>query len=764
MTHIKLPGKILLAVAVLSLTSCAGHVKRGDKFAKNEEWTKAILEYRKAKRDRPEDIEIRSRLIQRESKAAEYYYHRGVVAKAKGDFDGAIALFQQGLIAMPENDKLQSALREAQLQKEAAALYQEGVNLLAAGKQDDAKRRFAMALEAHPGHKEAAWNLAAIEKQASDAAGESLALSSSAPITLNFRETEIRDAYGFLTQSFGVNVVFDDGVKNAPTTLFAKDVTFEQGLALLLTTSRTFYRRIGPNTILVAMDNKDKRGQYEDQVVRTFELNTVRAKEMADIIKGVLTVKKIVINEQLNSITVRDSEEIIRLVDRMIQNNDKKLAEVVLEVEILEISRTKSENLGLDFGSYQITAAVPPYPLTGSFRAAQNAGTLTLPSATLRFFKQDVDAKTLANPRIRVLSGKSARIHIGDRVPLIATTIQDATGQVRNTFDYKDIGIRLVAEPTVHLDNSMTVKLALEVSSLGQNLGTAGQPAYSIGSRNAETVMLLRDGETAILGGLIQDSERNSRITVPGIGDIPVLGALLTSYTNSKDRTDVLLTITPRVVRGWELPPLAGRQFFSGTENSYADRQLFAELKTAALSGAGARIAPRINTTGSATTPSSSRQAALPELPAAVAPSAAPEVQAQAQASMPQLGFSQAVYETEAGQELTIKLTGQNLEGVASLPLEVLYNAQVMSLVRGEAGAPPPQSFDTRSQDGNGVLSVNLAYAPDAAPADASVIANLVMRAAQPGVSYLLYRTKTVVGANGEAINAQTQAARVVVR
>ena len=764
MTHIKLPGKILLAVAVLSLTSCAGHVKRGDKFAKNEEWTKAILEYRKAKRDRPEDIEIRSRLIQRESKAAEYYYHRGVVAKAKGDFDGAIALFQQGLIAMPENDKLQSALREAQLQKEAAALYQEGVNLLAAGKQDDAKRRFAMALEAHPGHKEAAWNLAAIEKQASDAAGESLALGSSAPITLNFRETEIRDAYGFLTQSFGVNVVFDDGVKNAPTTLFAKDVTFEQGLALLLTTSRTFYRRIGPNTILVAMDNKDKRGQYEDQVVRTFELNTVRAKEMADIIKGVLTVKKIVINEQLNSITVRDSEEIIRLVDRMIQNNDKKLAEVVLEVEILEISRTKSENLGLDFGSYQITAAVPPYPLTGSFRAAQNAGTLTLPSATLRFFKQDVDAKTLANPRIRVLSGKSARIHIGDRVPLIATTIQDATGQVRNTFDYKDIGIRLVAEPTVHLDNSMTVKLALEVSSLGQNLGTAGQPAYSIGSRNAETVMLLRDGETAILGGLIQDSERNSRITVPGIGDIPVLGALLTSYTNSKDRTDVLLTITPRVVRGWELPPLAGRQFFSGTENSYADRQLFAELKTAALSGAGARIAPRINTTGSATTPSSSRQAALPELPAAVAPSAAPEVQAQAQASMPQLGFSQAVYETEAGQELTIKLTGQNLAGVASLPLEVLYNAQVMSLVRGEAGAPPPQSFDTRSQDGNGVLSVNLAYAPDAAPADASVIANLVMRAAQPGVSYLLYRTKTVVGANGEAINAQTQAARVVVR
>src|SRR5690606_37511276 len=142
------------------------------------------------------------------------------------------------LIAMPENDKLKQAMQDAQLQKEAAALYQEGMNLLAAGKQADAKRRFELALQANPEHNEAAANLAAIERQALDASGDGLALSSSAPITLNFRETEIRDAYGFLAQSFGVNVVFDDSVKNAPVTLFAKDLTFGQGLSLLLTTSR----------------------------------------------------------------------------------------------------------------------------------------------------------------------------------------------------------------------------------------------------------------------------------------------------------------------------------------------------------------------------------------------------------------------------------------------------------------------------------------------------------------------------------------------
>ena len=761
MININLAAKtLLIATTLFILASCASHARRGDDLAAQDEWMKAVLEYRQAYKDNPADIEIRSHLKQIEFKAADYYYHRGEISKAKGDLDGAIALYQQGLVAMPDYDKLLVAMKDAQMRKEAAALYQEGTNLLAAGKHEDAKRRFKKALEANPDFKEAAMKLAEIEKQEFGATSESLALSSTAPITLNFRETDIRDAFEFLTKSFGVNVVFDDGVKNVAVTLFAKDVTFEQGLGLLLATSKTFYRKIGPNTILLALDSKEKRGQYEDQIVRTFELNTVHAKEMADIIKGVLTVKKLVINEQLNNITVRDSEDIIRLVERMIQNNDKKPAEVILEVEILEINRTKAENIGLDFGSYAVTAAVPPYPLGSSFADAKGAGTLTIPSATLHFFKQDVDAKILANPRIRVISGKSAKIHIGDRVPLIATTIQDATGQVRNTFDYKDIGIGLNAEPTVHLDNSVSVKLSLVVSSLGQNLGTASQPAFSIGSRDAETYMLLRDGETAILGGLIQDNERNAKILVPGLGDIPAVGALFTSYNNSSDRTDVLLTITPRVVRGWEQPSAAERQFYSGTENNYNDRQLFAELKTAAMSDAGAPLSPKIDTNGAATSAVLPANAALPT---AVAPTAAP-ASASRPLGLPQLGFSEEVYEVASGQNFSIKLTGQNLAGVTSLPLELLYNSKVMSFVSGDAGESQPLSFSAAADGDNGVISVKLAYTPNAGHKDADVIANLVMHADNPGVSYLIYRNKTVGGAGGETINAQVRASRVVVK
>lgn len=758
MTNLKQFGRLsLITAALMSLASCAGHMTRGDDYARENEWDKAILEYRQAVNDDPDNIVARSHLRQIELKGAEYYYHRGEIALAKGDLDGTMTSFQQGLVAMPGNDKLVAAMKDVQSKKEAAALYQEGQKLTAAGKLEDAKQRFKQVLEIAPDNKEAIAKLATIEKQMLSAAGDKLALSSTAPITLNFHETDIRDAYEFLAKSFGVNVIFDDGVKNVPITLFAKDVTFEQGLGLLLATSKTFYRKIGSNTILVAMDSKEKRGQYEDQIVRTFELNTVRAKDMADIIKGALSVKKIVINEQLNTLTIRDSEEVVRLVDRMIQNNDKKVAEVMLEVEILEINRTKAENLGLDFGSYQVSASVSAYPF-GGYQAAKAANSsLTLPSLTLHFFKQDVDAKILANPRLRVLSGKAAKIHIGDRVPLIATTIQDATGQVRNTFDYKDIGIGLTTEPTVHLDNSVTVKLSLSVSSLGQNLGTAAQPAYSIGSRDAETFMLLRDGETAVLGGLIQDNERNNKVFVPGLGEIPAVGTLFSTYNNSKDRSDVLLTITPHVVRSWELPPVSQSQFYSGTENSYSDRQLFAELNTPAVSDSGTPMSPKIDTNGATSIAGASATSVpAPQQAAPAAPSSP--------VATPQLGFSNAVYDVAAGQDFTIKLTGQNLTGVASLPIEILYNPQVMTFVRGEAGDPPPQSFNVSADNDKQVLSANVAYAPNAAPKTGAVVANLVMHAGNPGISYLIYRTKSVTGPGGETINAQTQAARVVVK
>ena len=429
-------------IGVILLGACASPVQLADNYIAQDEWMKAVLAYRKASVENPTDVEYKSRLKQTELKAADYYYQRGLTLFEKENFDGAVIQYQQGLSAMPDHGKLQQAMRQVMLRKEANNLYADALKAKEAGQLDEYRRLLKRALDAYPGFKSVEELLARENKHlAEDESGDRLKVSSRAPITLNFRQTDIRTAFEFIAKSFGIDVVFDDGVKTLPVTLFAKDVTFEEALSLILATTKTFYKKVGLNTILIAPESKEKRGQYEDQMVRVFQLTNISAKEMADILKGITPLKKIIVNDALNTIVVRDTEEAIKVAEKVIGINDKRPAEIILEVEILEVNRSKAERLGLDFGSYSVKASIPstaPIPLGTSLPDAyQNYGLLTLPAATFNFYKQDVDAKTLANPRIRVLSGKAAKIHIGDRVPLRATTIQDATGQVRTTYDYK---------------------------------------------------------------------------------------------------------------------------------------------------------------------------------------------------------------------------------------------------------------------------------------------------------------------------------------
>jgi general secretion pathway protein D len=776
---IKSRALLLMAAVAAMLAACASPIKQADEYAAQDEWMRAVLEYRKAYGKEPQNVEYKSRLKQTELKAADFYYQRGMRLVEQGSLDAAIVQFQQGLAAMPDHSKLLQAMNETLARKEANNQYQEGISHLEAGRTDEARRKLRGVLEAYPDHKEAREKLAEIEKEMQTRENEGLVLTSKAPVTLNFRQTELRTAFEFLAKSFGINVIFDESFKSVPVTLFAKDVTFEQGLNLLLNTTKTFYKKIGPNTILVAPDSKDKRGQYEDHVVRTFQLNTITAKEMADILKGLLTIKKIIVNESLNTIIIRDVPDVIVLAEKIIEANDRKPAEIIIEVEILEVNRNKAEKLGLDLGTYAFTASVPSTS-TINFKSSirsqlRDVATLTVPSVTFRFYKQDVDAKTLANPKIRVMNGKSAKILIGDRIPLRSTTIVDATGQTRTTYEYKDVGIRLTADPIIHLDNSVNVKLSLEVSSLGENLGTQNDPAFRIGTRSAETFMLLRDGETAILGGLIRDEERNTRVKIPGLGDIPVIGALFTSYDDSAGRTDVLLTITPRVVRGWESPGKLAREFYSGSENNYSDKPLFAQLDTVATAG-GVAVQPRIETSGVASAPGPNAPGVTPS-PANKALGSAPATAVTPAptgplASSPQppvlaapalLTFSEPVYEAASEQDIEIKLVGQNLSGATALPMEILYNPQLLNFVRGEKGEPLPQSFSAETDATRGVIKINVNYASDITNKDV-VLARIIMRGVKPGISYLVCRTPSIRSASGETLNAQVRASRILVR
>ena len=756
----RLPFFALVLFAFLvgaSGCSTVSTVDRAKSHIAEEEWLQAVIEYRSAYNRDPDNIEIKSRLHQTELRAADYYYQRGHALMEQGHLDGAIGLFQQGLVAKPDHDKVQQAMASALARRESDQIVLDAKRAFDLGRHGDVTTLLERALEIYPDNQAAQNMLARIEAEEQAQVESGLALMSEERISLNFRRTDLKTAFEFIAESFGINVIFDDAIKSSPVVLFADDVTFYQALNLLLTTSKTFYKEIGRNTILIAPDTEEKRGQYEEYIIRIFHLRDIKAADMAALIKGLVKVDKVVVNEQLNSITVRESARVLDLVEKLVLLNDRRPAEMILDVELLEVDHQKATQIGLDYGQ-QMTLTFPQWPVSDSLRSVLRQGVVTLPAITFRYFKQDVDAQVLSNPKIRVMNGKSATIHIGDRVPLRSATIQDATGQTRTTFEYRDIGIKLVAVPQIHLDNSVTVKLSLEVSSLGSNVGTQDEPAFSIGTRNADTHMLLRDGETAILGGLISEADRSSQIRVPGLGSIPAVGSLFTTYDDSDQRTDVLLTITPRIVRAWELPKEAERSFFSGTQESYANQPLFAFLEKHASSDARPTI--RLDS-GAAVAATSAAEAplSLPSSSLALAESRVPQTPERAL----HVAFDAPSYSVDQAAEVEVGLIVDQGPATGDMTTEVLFNPSVVQYV-GQGGSSETSVVIDDGDAEKGVIRVQSGGFGAAEQGSPLLITTLAFRGKASGISYLAHRSADANSENGDKVVVQTSASRINVK
>lgn len=722
----------------------------------DDNWLNAVLDLRAERKIDPDNVELKSRLMRLELQAANFYDQQGQNAMDQDEYERAVLMFQQGLVAMPEQEKLLHNIEIALSKREARLLYQEGLRYEAIGKLPDAQQAYQQSSLLDAEYDDPEFRLLALQEKQDALTRGRLVLSSKEPVTLNFNNAEFKNAFEFIAKAFNINIIFDNTVKNLPITLFAENVTFEQALNLMLTTTDTFYKTIGPNTILVSPDTTVKRGQYDDYSVRVFQLNTISAKQMADILKGVLSINKVVVNEQSNSIIIRETNDLIEMASQLIEVNDIKSAEIILDVELLEVSRNRAELLGFDYGS-KTTLSFPDYPVSESFESVLRQGVLTVPAITFNYFKQDADSKILANPKIRVLNKQDAKVHIGDRVPLRSSTILDTSGQTRTTFEYRDIGIRLNVNPTIHLDNSATVKMTLDVSTLGQNLGTADEPAFSIGTRNTETIMLLKDGETAVLAGLIQDSERNSVTKVPGLGDIPVLGGLFSTNDDNVGRTDILLTITPHVIRPWKVASTEQQAFYSGSKDSYSQEPKLAYLNEYAAGGVTPIL--KIGTPGA----SSTQEPPIADVTETRVISAAPaSPTTTANAVVPTLSFEKSVYQASRDEEFEVVLVGENLQGVGNLPLEILFNAQLIQFI--DASSAIASDFSASVGEGNGSVVINLDFDAQGLPTGRVELARLLMRGIDPGVSFMVYRNAMVTTAQGSVVRAQVEASRSVIQ
>jgi general secretion pathway protein D len=393
------------------------------------------------------------------------------------------------------------------------------------------------------------------------------------PISLEFRDAPLKSVLEVISKISGLNFFYDQDIPSAlKTTIFARSSTIEDALRLVLATSQLEHKILNENSILIYPNTPQKLKEYQTLIVRGFYLTNADVKDVANSIKTLVKSKDVVIDERLGIVIVRDTPEAIRMAERIVNLQDMSDPEVMLEVEIMEITRSRLLELGVQWPGQM---SLSPLQVTGQpltwldLRQLTLATTqVTIGGVTVNVKKEDQNGNILANPRIRVRNKEKAKIQIGDRVPVITTT-STSTGFVSESVNYVDVGLKLEVEPNIYLNNEVAIKINLEVSNLVREIVSAsGTLSYQIGTRGASTVLQLKDGETQILAGLINNEDRTTANKIPLLGELPIAGRLFGSQKDDNQRSEILLSITPRIVRAIQRPDILDAEFESGTENS----------------------------------------------------------------------------------------------------------------------------------------------------------------------------------------------------
>lgn len=412
----------------------------------------------------------------------------------------------------------------------------------------------------------------------------------SKPVTLEFREAPLRVVFEALSRASGLNFVFDRDVRaESKVTLFVRNSSVDEVLQLLAATQQLERKLLNANSVLMYPATAAKQKEYVELVTRSFYLTNADAKQAMALVRQLVKTKDIFIDEKLNMLVIKDTPNAVRLAERLLASLDVAEPEVMLEVEVLEVSRNKLLNLGIEFpnqigygliqqdlntttivnGVTQTTTS-PGGAVASGVVNLRNRGAMvpyvSNPAALLNLRNEDSDTTLLANPRIRVKNREKAKIHIGEKLPVFTTTSTANVG-VSASVNYLDVGLKLDVEPAVMLDDEVMIKVALEVSSIVKEVaGPSSSLAYQIGTRSAATTLRLANGETQVLAGLINDEERSSARRLPGLGDLPVVGRLFSSQSDTRNKTEVVLLITPRIVRNVVAPALSRADFPAGTE------------------------------------------------------------------------------------------------------------------------------------------------------------------------------------------------------
>lgn len=583
-----------LSFIIVMLAACAttpAALQEGRRLVEQGRLEEALPHFEVALREAPDRAETRIALATTRERLAARWLQEATLAAENGRRSEADALIARVLALDPANERARQLAAQARLERRRAQWYAEAEAAWSRGDADAALSRLQEILVEAPRDPAALKlresieaSLASTQLSPDDKLGDALAR----PVSIEFKDASLKQVFEVLARTSGINFVFDKDVRpDAPTTIYLRRATVKEILNAVLLAHQLARRTLDDGTILIYPNTPAKARDHQPLTIKTFYLANTEAKTALATLRTILKARDIVADEKQNLLVMRDTPETIRLAGKLLAVHDLPEPEVMLDVEILEVKRSRLLDLGIRW----------PDLLTLTPLASATNGLLTLAdikNATARTLgasitplslsagQGDTDINLLANPRIRSRNRETARIMIGDRVPNITTTAT-ATGFVAESVQYVDVGLKLEVQPTIYLDNEIAIRINLEVSNIVDQVKTkTGTLAYQIGTRNATTVLRLRDGENQVLAGLINDAERSSANKVPGLGELPIIGRLFASRTDDAQKTELILSITPRVVRSMVRPALAHSEFAAGTEGSLrapaADVSVYTEV------------------------------------------------------------------------------------------------------------------------------------------------------------------------------------------
>lgn len=548
--------------------------------------------------------------------AAGRAFRRGQEASRSGDWDRAVAEYTAAVQANPDKPEYKIQLERA-MQTASAEHISRARDLEAKDSLDAALLEYRRAVDLDQTNRLAAAKVTELEKTIRDrieatrpkpaidklreqarAMGQPLIDLTTRLPSLKFTNASLRDILTFIATQSGINITYDQTFTDKAYSINLEDVTVEQALQQIMMANQLFYKVLNPKTILVIPDNAANHAKYDEMVVRVFYISNADVAEIAQILNSMMRIATMPVqpvvlqNKPANTITVRATAQVVDIMERIIRANDKPRAEVVIDVQILEVNRQRVKRLGLNLSEYALggtfspevappntsggipPGAPPPFNLNTITQGISTADFyLTVPTAVLRFLATDSQTKLIAKPQLRGAEGAKLTLNLGDEIPIVQTVfgapVAGGFASIpQSSFTYRNVGINIEMTPRVTYDGDIRLEMSVESSALGPSVSVGGQDAPSFSSRKVTTTLRLREGESNLLAGLLRDDQRKILTGFPGLMKVPILRSLFGQSNDTIEQSDIVMLLTPRVIRTHELTAEDLAPIFIGTQQN----------------------------------------------------------------------------------------------------------------------------------------------------------------------------------------------------